>query len=56
MEDKKDKYTSSDAPPLDFSFKNIKNLEGLINLIQKLRSPNLGKGQGLTQSMNKVGR
>ena len=44
-------YTSCDAPPLDFSFKNIKNLEGISLLMQKSKSLSQGKEKDLTQLM-----
>lgn len=31
-------YYSSDAPPLDFSYKNIKNLEGIISISLELKT------------------
>ena len=38
-------YVSYDAPPLDFSYKNIKNLACRFILIQNFDSFNLDKGR-----------
>ena len=43
VKEEDDSYISYDAPPLDFSFKNIKHLSGSSHQTQNYQICNLGK-------------
>ena len=49
-----DQYISYDAPPLDFSFKNIKSLAGKSNSIQNSKRLSLVREKRQLQSQKKV--